>query len=280
MTPLDRHRQLQRAGRPRELPALAEEEPARDPARHRRRGQRARRTAAPTRRSGSPACARSRWARNAGFSAANNAGIRASRGELLLLLNSDTLVPPGALDALIARLESATRHRRRRARAWSTTDGRPELSFGRMISPLERVAAEAAGPRAWIAARDARREQFVDWVSGACLLVRRDDAERSGCSTSGSSCTPRTWTSAHAIGRLGRQILFTPAATITHLRGRSRAGDAGSQPPAVSASHLAFYQKHHPLSRLPAACSELAISRLTGRKPGARNTPSAHTGDR
>ena len=35
--------------------------------------------------------------RNAGFSAANNAGIRESRGDLLLLLNSDTLVPPGAL---------------------------------------------------------------------------------------------------------------------------------------------------------------------------------------
>ena len=32
---------------------------------------------------------------NLGFSAANNLGIRASRGEFLLLLNSDTRVPAG-----------------------------------------------------------------------------------------------------------------------------------------------------------------------------------------
>ena len=43
-------------------------------------------------------------ARNLGFAAANNAGIRASRGNLLLLLNSDTIVPDGAIDRLVERL--------------------------------------------------------------------------------------------------------------------------------------------------------------------------------
>ncbi len=42
--------------------------------------------------------------RNLGFAAANNAGIRASRGNLLLLLNSDTIVPDGAIDRLVERL--------------------------------------------------------------------------------------------------------------------------------------------------------------------------------
>ena len=42
--------------------------------------------------------------RNVGFAAANNVGIRATHGELILLLNSDTIVPPGAIDALVARL--------------------------------------------------------------------------------------------------------------------------------------------------------------------------------
>ena len=36
--------------------------------------------------------------RNAGFAAGNNAGIRESRGDLLLLLNSDTSCRPGPLD--------------------------------------------------------------------------------------------------------------------------------------------------------------------------------------
>ena len=42
--------------------------------------------------------------RNVGFAAGNNAGIAVTRGDGLLLLNSDTLVPPGALDRLVERL--------------------------------------------------------------------------------------------------------------------------------------------------------------------------------
>ena len=45
-------------------------------------------------------------AANVGFSAGNNAGIRATSGEFVLLLNNDTLVPAGALDRLVARLEA------------------------------------------------------------------------------------------------------------------------------------------------------------------------------
>src|SRR5205823_912693 len=42
---------------------------------------------------------------NRGFAAGNNVGIRASVGENLLLLNSDTIVSPGAIDRLLAALE-------------------------------------------------------------------------------------------------------------------------------------------------------------------------------
>ena len=44
---------------------------------------------------------------NAGFAAANNIGIRATTGDLVLLLNPDTLVKPGALDRLCQALESS-----------------------------------------------------------------------------------------------------------------------------------------------------------------------------
>src|SRR5215467_3549764 len=43
---------------------------------------------------------------NLGFAAANNIGIRASSGRNLLLLNSDTIVPAGAVDTLLAVLEA------------------------------------------------------------------------------------------------------------------------------------------------------------------------------
>jgi len=183
--------------------------------------------------------------RNAGFSAANNAGIRETAGELVLLLNSDTLVPPGALDALITRFESAADTGVAGPRLVDA-EGRPELSFGRMISPWNEFRQKRRTPE-WIA-RETAREQFVDWVSGACLLVRRDDAVAVGLLDERFFLYTEDVDFCHAIRKkLGRQILFTPAATITHLRGRSRAAMPEASRRLYRASHLAFYEKHRPL---------------------------------
>src|SRR5581483_1945151 len=45
---------------------------------------------------------------NIGFARANNIGVRETKSDCVLLLNSDTVVPPGAIDGLMAALE---RHR-------------------------------------------------------------------------------------------------------------------------------------------------------------------------
>ena len=42
---------------------------------------------------------------NRGFAAANNQAARLARGEILVLLNNDTVVPPGWLDGLVAHLD-------------------------------------------------------------------------------------------------------------------------------------------------------------------------------
>jgi GT2 family glycosyltransferase len=181
--------------------------------------------------------------RNAGFSAANNAGIAVSRGDLLLLLNSDTLVPPGALDRLIARL-AATPSAAVAGPRLLDEGGRPELSFGPMISPLNELRQKRRSPE-WIA-RETAREQFVDWVSGACLLVRRQDAVRAGLLDERFFLYTEDVDFCHAVRQLGRKVLFTPAAEITHLRGRSRAAAAAASHAAYRRSHLAFYRKHHP----------------------------------
>ncbi len=44
-------------------------------------------------------------AENRGFAAANNQGIAASQGEVVILLNNDTVVPPGLLGRLVRHLE-------------------------------------------------------------------------------------------------------------------------------------------------------------------------------
>ena len=182
--------------------------------------------------------------RNAGFSAANNEGIRQSAGDLLLLLNSDTLVPPGALDALIARL-AATPQAGIAGPRLVDGDGRPELSFGRMMSPLNELWQQRRTPQ-WIETETAR-EQFVDWVSGACLLVYRADAEAAGLLDERFFLYTEDVDFCHAVRKLGRKVLFTPVATITHLRGRSRASQPEASRRAYRTSQMAFYQKHHPL---------------------------------
>src|SRR5690348_2611902 len=48
-------------------------------------------------------------ATNCGFGAANNQGMAAARGRAFFLLNPDTVVLPGALDALLAFLDAEPR---------------------------------------------------------------------------------------------------------------------------------------------------------------------------
>jgi hypothetical protein len=44
----------------------------------------------------------------------------------------------------------------------------------------------------------------------------------------------------------GRAVLFTPAAEVTHLRGRSAATARDATDGAYRRSQVAFYEKHHP----------------------------------
>jgi N-acetylglucosaminyl-diphospho-decaprenol L-rhamnosyltransferase len=190
--------------------------------------------------------------RNAGFAAANNAAIRATSAARILLLNSDTTVPAGAIDRLLERLDATGAV----AAGPRLVDGqgRPELSWGPMLSP----AAEAwqalrhriaAHPGTW-ARRQAdawtSREREVDWISGACLLVRREATEAAGLLDERYFMYEEDVDFCAALRAGGGRILFTPAATVVHLRGRSVAA-AGRRPSAYyDRSHLEFYRKHAP----------------------------------
>src|SRR5213080_2162859 len=126
---------------------------------------------------------------NLRFSKANNVGIRASRGELVLILNPDTLIHDGALDTWV---EFADRH--------------PEVgAFGCRVLNADGSYQEPARPfptiwREWVAALYLRRlahlsdvfisdtytgwrgdtERSVDWQSGCCVMLRADLLKRLG----------------------------------------------------------------------------------------------------
>src|ERR1700730_15601801 len=75
---------------------------------------------------------------NLGVARANKIGIRATSGGMLLLLNSDTIVPPGAIDALVSLLDDHPEAAVVGPRLVDS-EGRAELSFGRMIGPVNEL---------------------------------------------------------------------------------------------------------------------------------------------
>jgi GT2 family glycosyltransferase len=190
---------------------------------------------------------------NLGFARANNVGIRQSSGELVLLLNPDTLVPPGAIDRLVATLDRSPRAAIVGPRIVDAA-GRPELSFGAMISPLAELRQKilvAGNDRQAplipaLVDRMTRRPREVDWVSGACLLIRRADLEAVGLLDERFFIYTEDVDLCAAVRARGRTVLFTPDAQIVHLRGRSAATARRATGIAYRRSHVAFYEKHHP----------------------------------
>lgn len=189
---------------------------------------------------------------NVGFAAANNVGIRRTSAPLILLLNSDTVVPKGALDELAARLEGTGAA----AAGPRLVDGagRPEISWGPMLSPLgeawqgwrvRQAASSSPSARARVA-RWTSAEREVDWVTGACLLVRRDAAEAAGLLDERYFMYEEDVDFCAALRAGGSGVLFAPSAEVVHLRGRSFAATGRAASPLYDRSHLAFYDKHAP----------------------------------
>jgi len=183
-------------------------------------------------------------ATNVGFARANNAGIRASSGTALLLLNSDTIVPPGAIDRLMAALDAEADVAIVGPRLVDGS-GRAELSFGRMIGPLNEWRQKRAARRANIESLT-RHRRYPDWVSGACLLVRRSDAEAVGLLDERYFMYAEDVDFCAAVRARGRRVLFMPDVEIVHQRGRSAAAAPAETRSAYRRSQIAFYEKHHP----------------------------------
>jgi len=189
---------------------------------------------------------------NLGFARANNIGIEQTSGELILLLNPDTSITPGALDSLVATLDAHPDVAVVGPRLVNA-DGRAELSFGRMMSPLAELrqkilvrGSQRGGAIAAYVESMTRREREADWVSGACLLVRRADAEAVGLMDERYFMYAEDVDFCAAVRGRGRRVLFSPSAEVIHLRGQSRATASSVTERAYRRSQIAFYEKHHP----------------------------------
>jgi GT2 family glycosyltransferase len=89
-------------------------------------------------------------------------------------------------------------------------------------------------------------ERDVDWVSGACLLVKRESAADVGFFDERYFMYEEDVDLCAALRARGGRILYTPHAQVVHRRGRSLASGASRRSALYDRSHVAFYEKHAP----------------------------------
>ena len=204
--------------------------------------------------------------RNAGFGAANNVGLARARGEFVLLLNSDAFVEPGAVAALI---DCLRRHPRAAVAGprLLNADGSLQRSCFRFVSPIRALLenlwlSRLAGPARW--AGDYSRwphdvETDVDWVVGACMLVRRTAYEAVGGFDERFFMYAEETDWQHRMRAAGLGVVFCPAARVTHLGGASGDADRPARNVQFFESLDRYVVKHHGRAGLVAVRAAMVV---------------------
>jgi GT2 family glycosyltransferase len=168
-------------------------------------------------------------ATNEGYQRANNRGIAATRGEFVALVNSDAFVTSRALDALLDRMVSDPRaavvgprlvygdgHFQR----WTAGREPGVVAVATFYLFLERLHRSAAARSLYLAA-DTRDAFRPDWVSSACMLVRRAAIDDVGLLDDRYFCHMDDVDLCRRARDAGWHVWYEPAAEVVHLMGAS-----------------------------------------------------------
>lgn len=195
---------------------------------------------------------------NMGYAAAINQAVPRSDARFLLFLNNDAFVAPGLFDRLAALFEE-----NQRAGIIGpllvSEDGAPQRCFG--IEPT--FAGEAGFRRS-----ERRRPKLpdaevapVDWISGACMAVRRAALEKAGSIDSGFFFYFEDVELSIRLRRAGWLALLDQGSRVVHQMGTSTKGlRLGAQIEQLR-SRLRFYRKVFTPGQA-AALSAVRVARL------------------
>lgn len=196
---------------------------------------------------------------NRGFARATNDALRVASGRFLLLLNSDTRVPVGALRALADTLDDAGVVAvgpllRGADQRLQTNWARFPTFASEWAGRLDRSQAPVPPDAFEDPSRCATLAPFrVDWIGGACLMARGDAVRRAGLLDERFFFFGEDVEWCRRLGRLG-EIRVVPQACVLHLGGGSRQ----SVPVAArrwlwSATVRVFFALYGPVGGLPGA---------------------------
>jgi GT2 family glycosyltransferase len=179
---------------------------------------------------------------NRGFTGGNNQGITASRGRTLLLLNPDTEMAPGALRALLTTLDAlpdvgmvGPRLRNPDGSVQSSRRRFPTVATALIEStPLQPyLPRHPLLQRYYMADQPDDVRQDVDWITGACMLVRRAVLQEVGGFDERYFLYSEELDLCRRVRAAGWRIVYEPAAEVVHYEGQSSGQD-------VPARHIRF----------------------------------------
>jgi GT2 family glycosyltransferase len=188
---------------------------------------------------------------NRGFAYAANVGWRRGSAPYVLLLNPDARIDPQSLRRLVEALERDGSAAVAGPRILGE-DGSLEFSqrrFPRLRSTYARALfLHRAFPHAGWADELVREEDqyeragFPQWLSGACLLLRRSALQSVGGLDEGFFLYSEDVDLCKRLRKAGWTARFEPAATVVHVGGES--APRTELLPVLAASRVRYARKH------------------------------------
>lgn len=184
---------------------------------------------------------------NLGFAPATNQGLRLARGRYLMLLNPDTVVPPEGLRRLVE-VADANPDAGIVAPKLLNPDGSLQHSCRRFPTIAAAIFRHTLLGRVFPGARSAasyvmedfdhQSQRDVDWVSGACFMVRREAFEQVGELDERFKWGSEDVDYCLRMHRAGWRVLYTPATAVVHAVGRS---SDQAVVPSIMRAHRGMY---------------------------------------
>jgi N-acetylglucosaminyl-diphospho-decaprenol L-rhamnosyltransferase len=203
--------------------------------------------------------------RNGGFSYGCNLGAARGKAPLLLFINPDARIDQAALDALHEALRSDPAAALAGPRileesgelAWSQRRFPRQRSTFAQALFLHRLWPRAAWTDELIRDPEAyTRPAMPDWVSGACMLVRRRAFEEVGGLDEEFFLYCEDTDLCSRLTSAGHRIRFEPRATVHHVGGAS--SSAGETQALAARSRVLYARKH--LGRAGARVQALGVA--------------------
>jgi hypothetical protein len=187
------------------------------------------------------------WARlhasgaNVGFARGANAGAALARGDVLVFLNPDAAVAPGALATLVGALAAAP-EAGIAGGGLVDEDGAWQPAAAR-FGVLSHLVCDTSLGR--LGARRRRRVHAVDWVYGTFMAVRRDVFEGLGGFDGSYFLYGEDLDLCHRARAQGWRTIHVPEAGAVHGRNVSATTRFGlGRDAAVVRGELRFYARH------------------------------------